>query len=649
MSTTELYATLTPRELDVLCLMTQGKTNQQIADDLFISKESVRAVVRSINNKLGTPSMENSVAIRQATIDIALRHNLCNEVENATATVRNNLPHQTSTFIGRSDELSQLADILNNSSHRLVTIVAPGGMGKTRLSLTLAQRQLGQFSDGVFFVPLVAVTTEEGLINEIGTQIGLIFQGGNRTPKQQVLDALRDNNRLLVLDNFEQIITHAPVINDILAEASAVKIIVTSRERLGLKGERVFRLDGLNTETHDASQLFIDNLAKFDFEVAESDHEQIDHICQLVGGMPLALILASNWIEVLSLEEIADEIASNLDLLSEDMQDAPGIRAVFDRTWERLTDKQRIAFMKLSVCIGGITRESAKAIADANLITLKQLVDKSLIQQTDTGRYAMHELMRQYASEQLKQSGELQPTIDQYIAYFSDFVASREKQVKGAEQLQALDEIEVDFENIEAAWYLAIDHNQPDKMLHMLECLWFVADYRHHHFTVIDMLRYVLNIVEQNPHLDAATHRLCGLLIAYIISVEFEIGALKESDEEITKRLDFSIEIALQYGYKTDFAFCYLIRACIEIRVNYEAAIKLLEKSLNYYSQINDPCRSSYCYDLMCFCYASLRQRETVFELIRLGIDEVEKKPEYDCQRSNPICLWITFEQRWQI
>jgi hypothetical protein len=346
LSTLESFASLSSRELDVLCLMTRGMTNQQIAGELFISKESVRAVIRSINNKLGTPSFDNSTAIRQATIDIALRHNLCSKVHDSSINVKNNLPNQMTTFIGRGKELLQLTNMLSDPKNRLISIVAPGGMGKTRLALAFAKRQLSNFVDGVYFVPLTAVTTEDGIINEIVTQMKVLFQSDNRSPKQQLLDILREKNRLLILDNFEQLIQHTNLINDILTTSSQVNIVVTSRERVGLKSEMVFRLNGLGIEDHDATDLFVDSLKHMqpDFHVEDDDIAHIQRISELVGGMPLALILAANWIELLSLSEIGDEIATSLDLLSEDLQDTPGIRAVFDRTWGRLTEKQQQVF-----------------------------------------------------------------------------------------------------------------------------------------------------------------------------------------------------------------------------------------------------------------------------------------------------------------
>lgn len=607
---------LSPRERDILCLMVQGRTNQQMADELFITKESVRAVIRSINNKLGIPKYESSADTRQATIDLALRHNICNSTSQQSTPIKNNLPHQTTTFIGRAEELANLADLLITPSNRLITILASGGMGKTRLALALARRQLADFRDGVFFVPLTAITSKENLINQIGSQIGMNFHSDNRSTMQQVLDTLRDKQRLLVLDNFEQLIPHTRIIKDILTESPQVKIILTSRERLGLNGEIVFRIGGLNTNTPDASALFIDSLkrAKPDFEPDESDHLQSNRICHLVGGMPLALVLASNWIEILSLSEIADEISRSLDLLSEESHENNGVRAVFDRTWERLTDIQKRVFKRLSIFIDGFTRESANAVADANLLTLKQLVDKSLIQLTDMGRYTLHELLRQYAFEKLMESGDHHPTADGHAAYFADFVASREQHVKGSGQMQALAELVADFSNIETSWYWAIDHHQSGKVIRMLECLFYIAEYRSKAHIFLDMLRYADANLKDAP--EEEDQRLWGQIVAYRIHIERFAGQLRNSDEEANLHLKSSLKIARRYDHPRDIAFCLLMLATQAINHHaYHESIALYEQSCVIYAELDDNTRLTHCYSQMAYCYHMLGQHDKVLEL----------------------------------
>jgi|GEM_PF-1830362 len=464
------HINLTPREQDVLCLMAQGLTNQQIADRLFLSKDSVRAVVRSINNKLGTPKQETSTATRQATIDIALRHNLCTEAKTESNTP-NNLSHETTTFIGRTQELSDLSDLLAVPSNRLISIIASGGMGKTRLALTLAHRQLPNFKDGVFFVPLQAITTEQGLINEIGSQMGILFQNDpHSSPLQQLLTVLKDKQRLLVLDNFEQLLDHVHIINEILKHAPQLNIIITSRERLKLKGEVVYRLSGLSQNT-EAIDLFVDSLQHIrpNIEFDDDDISIINQICQLVEGLPLALILASNWIEALSLPEIADEISESLDLLSEDMGDAQGIRAVFNRTWDRLSQQQQLTLMMLSVCNGGFTRDAITHMTKATLIDIRKLTDKSLLRLSESQRYDMHELLRQYFYEKANESAIVEMAQLHRAHYYSDFVQACTKDILDRHQMTISGyKLLVDSQNVIDAWYWSLDNEEYDLISQMV-------------------------------------------------------------------------------------------------------------------------------------------------------------------------------------
>jgi len=611
---------LTPREKDILCLMVQGFTNQQIADNLFLTRDAVRSRVRDINNKLGTPKQETSTATRQATIDIALRHNLCAEA-NTESDTPNNLPHETTTFIGRTQELSDLSDLLAVPSNRLISIVASGGMGKTRLALALAHRQLPNFKDGVFFVPLQAVATEQGLINEIGSRMGILFQSDSQTsPLQQLLSILKDKQRLLVLDNFEQLLDHVHIINEILKHAPQVKMVITSRERLKLKGEVVYRLMGLSENT-EAIDLFIDGLQRIqpDITLDENDIDTINQICQLVEGLPLALILAGNWIEVLSLPEIADEITESLDLLSEDMGDAEGIRAIFDRTWTRLTPAQQNVFMKLSVFVGDFTRESAKAITNASIITLKQLADKSLIRQIDNGRYDMHELLRQYASEQLDISSLADETIDSYIAYFSNFVSSREQDVKGANQLQALAEIEAEFPNIEHVWYETVARQKGEPLIPMLECLYFATEYLnllHIHVTMLIHAHTNLAHLTTNPFT-----RLNCLLEQYIEERRTTLG-YAPSPQINQDTVNHWLEVARQTGHSHDIGLALLHLGGWEFdRKQYTEAIEIYLEVANQFTQTNDLCRITICYERIATCYWVLGQADQDDYYIQLCVE----------------------------
>ncbi|MCB0191311.1 MAG: AAA family ATPase, partial [Anaerolineae bacterium] len=331
------------------------------------------------------------------------------------------LPLQPTPFIGRHRDLREISSLLNNPTTRLVTILGPGGIGKTRLAVEAAQAQSNAFADGVYFVSLASVDAPDQIAAPIATAIDFSFhirdQGErweNDSESDQLLAYLRDKHILLILDNLEHLLAEISFIADILQSACDVKVLVTSRERLGLRGETVYPIGSLHVPTkmsedvraiidrHDAIQLFVNcaKRAQPTFELTVDNLDAIINICRLVDGMPLGIELAAAWMGLLTPWEIAAEIKSNLDFLTANWRDIPdrhqSIRSVFESSWQRLADHDKDVFQQLSVFRGGFTRQAAEQITGANLQNLMTLVNKSLIQPDYTGRYHIHELLRQF-------------------------------------------------------------------------------------------------------------------------------------------------------------------------------------------------------------------------------------------------------------
>ena len=339
------------------------------------------------------------------------------------------LPTQPTPFVGREADLNALDNLLANPDIRLVTIVGPGGMGKTRLAIACAERQLmanqssneivhKRFPDGVFIVPLAAATTIEHIAPLLAKALNFQFQG-NKPLEQQMLNYLRQKKLLLLLDNFEHLLAGVGLLSDILAGAPDVCILVTSRELLKLQAEQVYSIQGFDyhewqsvaeAEEDAVVQLFQSSARRVLSEfVLKPEHlTPMWQICQLVQGMPLGIVLATAWIELLSPAEIAAEIQSSLDILEVDYSDLPlrqqSMRAVLRTTWERLTASEKTTFGQLSLFHGGFSVEAARAVTGASLHTLIKLLEKSLLFRSGTGRFEVHELLRQFAAEQLSHS-----------------------------------------------------------------------------------------------------------------------------------------------------------------------------------------------------------------------------------------------------
>lgn len=414
---------------------------------------------------------------------------------------RHNLPPQSTPLVGRESELAQIRDRLADPDCRLLTIVGPGGIGKTRLAVQAAERQVADFLNGVCLITLAAVNDPEYLVSAIADALKFSFSRGEST-KQQLLDYLREKEILLLLDNFEHLLMGAGLLGEILHEAKEVKILVTSRERLNLQEEWVYALEGLayplikssgrierqdieSLEKFSAVQLFLYNARKVhsSFSLVGEDQQGMSRVCQIVEGMPLGIELASSWVQVLSCREIAREIEGNLDFLTTTLRNLPprhrNMRAVFDHSWHILSETERQVFRKLSVFKGGFTRDAASHVAGATLTILHSLVEKSLVRRSEVERYELHELLRQYGEGKINEyPGEKEAVLNYHCAYFAEFLHNQEANIFSSGQQQALKEITEEFDNIRAAMRWATDHVMVTELNKSCLTLWYFSEVR---------------------------------------------------------------------------------------------------------------------------------------------------------------------------
>lgn len=481
---------LTDRESDVLQLMAEDLSNQEIANRLVLALTTVRWHTRQIYSKFG---LEEEVGHkRDQAVALAQKWGLLDGHNQDTSTrLRHNLPAASTPFVGRSHELAQLAVLLRDPDVRLITILAPGGMGKTRLGLTVAAQHIDEFTHGVFFVPLAKLASPDQMIYAIAENARFQFAEDSRTPPQQLLDFLGEKQMLLVMDNCEHLLAGIGLVADILAAAPNVRVLATSRERLNLRGETIYTLGGMQYPTANANlsveqgmslsaiRLFVQSAARAypGYELTDSDVSHVVRICEQVQGMPLGIELAAGWIGVLSLSEIVAEIDLSLDILATEQRDMPdrlrSIRAVFNYTWYRLDDHERAIFSRLSIFRGGMSRDAAQQVAGATLHTLTTLLNKALVwRDPETGRYEIHELLRQYAEECLEVRDEAEVTRDAHSQYFAGFLKSWEPALLFGDQMAAIKVISPDFENVRHAWLRAVEREDLTALSQMVWGLW---------------------------------------------------------------------------------------------------------------------------------------------------------------------------------
>jgi predicted ATPase/DNA-binding SARP family transcriptional activator len=406
------------------------------------------------------------------------------------STPRPDLPAQPSPLIGREIELGRIVTLLIEPTCRMLTLVGPGGMGKTRLAIEAAQ-QLAKdkiifFLHGIFFVPLEAVSSVDLIPVKIAEALHLSFYGA-KDPKLHLLAALKDKELLLVLDNFEHLLEGADLLVDILQQAPGVKLLITSRVRLPLRWEWLLEITGLDLpqtvlkaattptqpgieiEKFSAVRLFLQTArrVRLSFALTEANKPFVARICHLVEGMPLGIELAATWVQARSCEVIAQEIERNLDFLAASLRDLPprhrSIRAVFDYSWGFLSEAERNVFSRLAVFRGGFLLDAAEQVAGATPAILTSLVSKSFLRRDASGRYDMHELLRQYGLEKLQESTEAyETTHDYHCTYYAEFVRQRTP-TGGGNQKEMWIEINVEIDNIRAGWRWMVEQGRVEE------------------------------------------------------------------------------------------------------------------------------------------------------------------------------------------
>ncbi len=398
---------------------------------------------------------------------------LYERVRAADETRRHNLPAQPTPFIGREKELAEVIGLLDKSDCRLLTLAGPGGIGKTRLALQVASARLDAFLEGVHFVPLAGISSAEFLVSAIAGALRFSFFG-SQDPRLQLINYLRGKEMLLVLDNMEHLLEGSALLVEILQQAPEVKLLVTSRERLNLRWEWCFQVEGLeyppgNTingqslEAFSAVQLFqqVAHQTRGQFLPSACVPSAMVRICQLVEGMPLGIELAAAWVGTRTCEEIAAEIQHSLNMLATCQRDVPerhrSVRATFEHSWQLLTPHEQRVLMKLSVFYQAFQRQAARQVAEASPSVLESLVDKSLLRCTPPDQYEMHELLRQYAAEKLAAVPQAQTEAnDRHCAYYTAFLQSQEDPLARTGIAQALAAIRTEIENVRAAWRWAV-------------------------------------------------------------------------------------------------------------------------------------------------------------------------------------------------
>ncbi|MFO7634265.1 MAG: BTAD domain-containing putative transcriptional regulator [Caldilinea sp.] len=417
------------------------------------------------------------------------------------------LPTETTPFVGRVHELAQILDSLASAECRLLTIVGPGGIGKTRLAVECSKALAPRFADGVWFIDLAPATV--AALPAVLLQRLNAPETGSADARQRLMTYLAGKEMLLVLDNFEHLLEDAGLATELLAAAPAIKLLATSRASLRLQEEWLEPLTGMETPpppaavqidlhsdrpellepapdlgAYDATRLFLQCVHRLQpgFAPDDADARLIAQLCRQLEGMPLGIELTAAWMRSLPLSSLVDEAASGLPHLETPLRDVPArhrsMSAVFDQSWRLLSAHEQQVLRALSLFRGGFTQDAAARVAGAERIDLAHLIDASWLRLRPDGRYDMHELVRQYCAMRLNNDTESPERVEEiqrrHCAYYGEFLGGQVVRMNYDKDVMAA--VMAEFGNLQTAWQWGVEHGEMGIAHDMAIGLFFIAE-----------------------------------------------------------------------------------------------------------------------------------------------------------------------------
>jgi len=458
--------------------------------------------------------------------------------------------------------------LLSRDTTRLLTLLGPPGIGKTRLSIAVAYEMLAKFMDGVFFVALAPISDEPLVPATIANVLGL-QEVGPQTLLERLKTYLRDKQTLLVLDNFEQILPAATTIADLLTACPWLKILVTSRAPLHIRHERQFpvlplalpessRLPPIETLAgYAAIELFLERAqaVKPDFALTEDNAPTVAAICARLDGLPLAIELISARVKLLPPAALLERLHGRLMLQSDVLRDLEArhrtLNAAIDWSYHLLTLDEQILFRRLGVFVGGCTLEAIEAVCSPPtdvLDCVASLVDKSLLrQETDLNqepRFTMLETLREYVLEKLMESGEEEASRRAHAEYFLALAERAEPELRRADQIYWLDYLENELDNLRVALNWSVKNEYVDLGLRLVSALaWFWVI----HFRMVEGLEWAEKLLIHNPSpsLEKARSLYTVALLSSVLGDNTRGAVLEEEALPILRKFNDQPAIAL--------------------------------------------------------------------------------------------------------
>lgn len=556
----------------------------------------------------------------------------------APLTTPHNLPRQLTPLFGRLQESLVVHNKVLDPAYPLVTIVGEGGVGKTRLALQVAQAVVeglppGQvdedmrwgargalpplagnggrpllFVDGVWFVPLAGLSADGNVAEQIAEAIANVLEldlADGAQLKSQLVTQIASKQILLILDNFEQLGAGVGFLVELLQRCYYLKLLVTSRHRLNLQAEFVYRLEGLTAPDlveesdwsnqsvlhFDSVQLFLERAGRTSpgFTLTAENQRHVLAICQFVEGLPLGIELAAALVEHHDVAVVAQQLTTNYTFLAANLADlAPRHRSmsrVLDYSWQLLTPAEAQILAQCSLFHGGFTLEAATAITGATLPDLESLVHQSLLRYADERRFALHELVQRFAAEQLdKLPAQKRVVVNRFYHYFLDLLHLNQSRLP--EQRQVAVALRLEFDNIRSAWLLAVAANDVTALTRGLDGLMLCCELMGRYKAGETLIRRARQWCEEQRTADedeqAAIHHFLARLRLAQGYLSFKLGNLGDAS--------VSFERALEEGRRRQdpllLAEGHLrVMALWLARGNYRAAVAVGNEALQWAQQ----------------------------------------------------------------
>ncbi len=588
---------LSEREKQILAHLSTGLSDQQIADDLFLSLNTVKWYNRQIYSKLGVGSRTQAIASakRLGLLDHAVSISL--------PVSRHNLPAPTTVFIGRSREIAEATQLLNNS--RMLTLTGTGGTGKTRLALRVATEVMDAFADGVYFVDLAPLSDHTLVAKAIAGALGVV-ENSTEPLLHTLKRALAQRELLFLIDNFEHVIMAAPLVSDLLSACPHLKVLVTSRESLRLTGEQEYPVPPLslpiadtvsiqNLAESEAGALFVQRaqMTRPHFAVSDASAPAIAQICTRLDGLPLAIELAAARCKLLTPQALLERLAGTRDnsplrALGSGSRDAPPRhRTLWDTmawSYNLLVEDEKRLFARLAVFRGGRSLDAIEAICSENLSTdvfdtLASLVDKNLVQQKETPggepRFVLLEMIHEYARERLEASDEAEAMRRRHAEYFVALAERGEPELRLSRYDYWCQRFERELDNLRAALEWALsggDVTLGVRLASALGLFWYGQGYH------VEGVRWTEQLLERLDEVPAMYHPqflISAGRMAWMVDLE-----------AATRLLVRALDVSRDLGDKLQAAWALAFQGYAMQREP-EAAMPIAEASLALFREMN--------------------------------------------------------------